>query len=65
MTCIKCGTELLTTQPLELSGEFRGETLTVTMDAQLCPGCGYKRITGQQMDQFARKVADAYQRKGG
>lgn len=65
MNCIQCRKANLSKKPGQIPGELRGERFTVTMEALVCPKCGYRTVDGPQMAEYMRLVADAYRSKHG
>jgi len=65
MTCINCGNAAMNAGPVQLTGNFRDARVTVRMQGWVCAQCNYETITGGQMGQFQRLVADEYKRTNG
>jgi len=65
VNCVNCGHELMAASPVSMTTEFRGESITVEMQAESCPACGRDRIDGRGMDLFTRLVVDAYKSRHG
>lgn len=63
--CFSCGLADLESHTIELSGEVRGNSYTVTMMGLKCPNCGYQTIEGAEMPEFGRLLADEYRKKHG
>jgi putative zinc finger/helix-turn-helix YgiT family protein len=63
MKCIRCGNVMESEAPRSVTGEVRGESVTVVLNAPACPECGHVAILGSRMRQFTRAAADSYRRK--
>src|SRR4051812_11360949 len=59
MKCLHCGSDM---KPglVALDGEYRGQQVRVEMQGVRCVECGYSTIRGRDMDEFGRRVKDAY-----
>ena len=58
--CLNCDDADLAPSMVQLQGEVRGETYSVTMLGLSCPRCGYKTIEGAAMPEYRRLLADQY-----
>lgn len=48
-----------------ITEEYRGETVTVEVEARVCPKCGYRTIPSDKIGQYGRLLVEAYQEKRG
>lgn len=62
MKCLDCGTGKLVPQTAKVTGEVRGERLTVTAKALVCNRCAYQSMEGEDVQEFMRALGDAYRR---
>jgi putative zinc finger/helix-turn-helix YgiT family protein len=65
MKCFECGQGRLMSGVTDLSGEVRGEKLTVRSEAMICKRCGARVLTDQQSAAYTVAISDAYRVKHG
>ena len=65
MKCFKCGKGRLASKSVEISGDVRGETLTVRAEADVCSRCGFQVLSSDQSSAYGIAVADAYRKRHG
>ncbi len=65
MRCFECGEGRLRRGPARIQEDFRGEKVTVEMEALVCPKCGYQTIPADKAGEFGRLLVQAYQEKRG
>jgi putative zinc finger/helix-turn-helix YgiT family protein len=63
--CLECDAADLEPKMIQLTGQVKGETYTVTTPGLECPNCGYKAIEGPDSAEFSRRLADAYRAANG
>jgi putative zinc finger/helix-turn-helix YgiT family protein len=63
MKCFRCGKGKMILQTAEVTGEVRGETLTVRCECMMCDRCGFQALSEEQSNAYAIKSADVYRRR--
>lgn len=65
MRCFEWSKGKYSNQVTEVTGEVRGEELTVSVEAQVCGNCGSQVMTDDQSSAYTGAIADAYRDKHG
>ncbi len=65
MRCFEWNKGKYSNQVTEVTGEVRGEELTVSVEAQVCGNCGSQVMTDDQSSAYTGAIADAYRDKHG
>lgn len=65
MRCFECNKGRYSTRVTEVTGEVRGEKLTVSVEAQVCGRCGSQVMTEDQSSAYTTAIADAYRDQHG
>lgn len=55
----------MTARTAEVTGEVRGEKLTVEVEATVCDRCGFQVLTEEQSAAYTVKISDAYREQHG
>lgn len=63
MLCFECGEGRLKRKTTQIHEEFRGEKVTVEMEALVCGKCGYQTIPADRAGEFGRLLVEAYREK--
>jgi putative zinc finger/helix-turn-helix YgiT family protein len=63
MECLNCGAAMRVKKAAAVEGTYGGETFTVRATAMACPSCKYATVAAENLDEYARAVADAYRVK--
>jgi putative zinc finger/helix-turn-helix YgiT family protein len=50
-------------QAADVTGEVRGETITVHCECMMCDRCGFQTLTEEQSNAYTVQSADAYRRR--
>lgn len=62
--CWQCEEEMQKSTSVEFSQKFKGEDVVFRSPGYEC-NCGYKTVSGNQLDEYNINKADAYRRKHG
>lgn len=62
MKCFVCNRGTLVRQLADVDGKIKKETYTVNTRALVCGRCHHIAIEGEDMQDYMRKIADAYRR---
>jgi putative zinc finger/helix-turn-helix YgiT family protein len=65
MKCFRCGKGRFVSKSVEISGEIRGEPITVRAEADVCGRCGFQVLSNDQSTAYGIAVADAYRERHG
>jgi putative zinc finger/helix-turn-helix YgiT family protein len=62
MTCFVCDAGTLSKRLTDVEGQIKRRKYTVKTWALVCDQCGHVAVDGHDMQEFMRKVADAYRK---
>ena len=65
MICLSCDESKFKTKKVRTEQEFKGETLSVVSEAEVCENCGFEHLTDEQANLLRKKTADEYKRAHG
>lgn len=65
MNCFECDNGKLKSKIADVTGEVRGEKLTVQAEAMVCSRCGAQVLSDEQSAAYTIAVADAYRKRHG
>jgi len=60
MRCLACEKGMLRHRVSAVEGEYRGKKLKVETSAEACSKCGYALVEARDMQEFMRRLSDAY-----
>lgn len=65
MKCFVCDEGTFKRQEERIEGLVRGEKHAVSMEAMVCDVCGHVALEGKDVQEFMRRLADAYRHQHG
>jgi len=65
MLCFDCGEGRMKLRDTAITEEFRGETVTVAIEALVCAKCGYRSIPGDKIGLYGKLLVEAFREKRG